>query len=75
MNTVDEVFVKFGGPTALGRAIGVKPSAASEMRRRSSIPVSYWKQLVEAALERGIEGLTYDRLVSIHTAQGERVAS
>jgi hypothetical protein len=72
MNTVDDVFSGFGGPTAFGRAIGVKPSAASEMKRRASIPVVYWEKLVEAARQRGIQ-ISYDRLVSIHTNQ--RVAS
>jgi hypothetical protein len=69
MDTVDDVFAEFGGPTALGRAIGVKPSTASEMKRRQSIPIDYWQKLTEAARERGLEDLTYEKLVSIHTDQ------
>lgn len=75
MDTVDEVFVAFGGPTALARAIGIKTSAASEMRRRKSIPVDYWKDLVGAAEESGIAGVSYETLVTIHTPERERVAS
>jgi len=71
MDTVNDVFREFGGPTALGRAIGVNPSTASEMRRRASIPVDYWPKLIEAARQRGID-LDSDSLVRIHT--GEQVA-
>jgi hypothetical protein len=66
MQTVDDVFKKFGGPTALADAVGIKISAASEMRRRNSIPVRYWPRLVDAARARRIQ-LTYDHLVSMHS--------
>lgn len=69
MDTVNDVFREFGGPTALGRAIGVNPSTASEMRRRRSIPVDYWPRLVAAAHERGIDGLDYKTLVEMHAPE------
>lgn len=68
MQTVDDVFVKFGGPTAFADAVGIKISAASEMRRRSSIPVRYWSRLVEAARARRIR-ITYEQLVSMHSVE------
>lgn len=68
MNTVDDIFNEFGGPTAVGKVLGKEPSTASEMKRRGSIPVEYWPQLIAAAQERGIE-LDYGRLVSIHVAE------
>lgn len=49
-----EIIEAFGGPTAFGRAIGVKPSAASEMKRRKSIPVRHWPNVLNAARERGV---------------------
>lgn len=67
MNTVEDVFAKFKKTSAFADALGLKLSAASEMRRRSSIPVRYWSQLVDAAHERGLEEITYDTLVKIHT--------
>lgn len=73
MQSVDQIFEKFGGPTALGRLIGVKPSAASEMRRRASIPVDYWPRLVASAKKQRID-LNYAKLVSIH-AHKSRVPS
>jgi hypothetical protein len=67
MASVEHVFERFGGPTAVASALGVKVSAASEMRRRSSIPVRYWRRLVAAASERGMGEFTYDLLVEMHS--------
>jgi hypothetical protein len=77
MVTVDDIFKEFGGPTALARAIGINVSAASEMRRRASIPVSYWPKLVRVAKARGFAGLDYGRLVAMHvpTAGSSKVAT
>lgn len=74
MDTVEAVFKKFGGPAAFSRAIGIKPSAASEMKRRASIPVEYWQKLVAAAKERGVHELTYEKLVKLHSKQKESAA-
>ncbi len=74
MNTVEEVFLGFKGTSAFAGALGLNLSTASEMRRRSSIPVRYWPKLVEAARERGIEGVTNDALVTIH-ARAEQGAA
>lgn len=77
LDTVDDVFVAFGGPTAIARLLDLKgASTASEMRRRRSIPVEYWRRLVELAADNGAPGLTYDKLVTMHskpaTAASER---
>lgn len=76
LRTVDDVFRAFGGPTALARALSLKgPSTASEMRRRCSIPVEYWQRLVHVAPAFGVDGLTYEKLVSMHSPERERQAS
>ena len=49
------------------RDIGVTVEHASAFNRRRSIPVRYWPRVVAAAVERGIDGVTYDYLVSIHS--------
>lgn len=72
MNTVEDVFKKFEKTSAFADALGLKLSAASEMRRRSSIPVRYWPKLVDAARERGVSEITYEKLVEMHA---EKVAS
>lgn len=83
LQTVDDVFRAFGGPTAVARALDLRgPSTASEMKRRGSIPVEYWRRLCEAAPEYDVQGLTYEKLVAMHSrsvraepAEPERCAS
>lgn len=65
MNTVTEIFDEMGGPTSFARALGLKPSAASEMKRRNSIPVAYWPELIRAAKTKR-KRLTYEQLVEAH---------
>lgn len=65
MKTINELYEKFGGSGAVAKAIQVKPSAASEMRRRKSIPVKYWPSLIEQATASGLS-LTNDILVRLH---------
>jgi hypothetical protein len=66
MRDVPAIIEDLGGPTAFGRAIGVEPSTASEMKRRKSIPVRYWPSVLGAAREQGKE-LTSDDLMAAHT--------
>lgn len=66
MNTVEDVFLGFGGTSAFAGALGLNLSTASEMRRRNSIPVRYWPKLVTAALEREVRGVDNDSLVKMH---------
>lgn len=67
MSTASELIDRFGGPTAFGKAIDVRPSAASEMKRRQSIPVVYWQRLVQAAHEFAFEDVTYESLTAMHS--------
>jgi hypothetical protein len=67
MDTVEDIFSRFTRTGALADALGIKLSAASEMRRRGSIPVRYWPRLVEEAKSRGISGISYEKLVAMHS--------
>ncbi len=69
MVTVPDIFEKFGGPTAVAAALEVRTSTASEMKRRGSIPVKHWPKLIDAARERGIEGVSADTLTRIHAGE------
>ncbi len=71
MDSIPSIFDALGGPGRVAKLIGVKPSAASEMKRRRSIPVQYWPALVEASTLLGFDGLNYEALVNLHT---EKVA-
>ena len=73
MNTVTAIFQQIGGPAKFARALGLKPSAASEMKRRNSIPVPYWPDLIEVMKEQG-KPLTYEQLVQAHQRHPERAA-
>jgi hypothetical protein len=67
MQSVSTIFETLGGPTRVARMLDVGFTTASEMKRRGSIPVKYWPRLVAACESQGIEGVTYQRLVEIHT--------
>lgn len=72
MSHVTHIFDAFGGPTALAKALNVNPSTASEMKRRGSIPVRYWPELVRAAAEIGkADQVTYEALVEAHVHEVE----
>lgn len=66
MDSINALFDAFGGPAALGRAIDVNPSTASEMKRRQSIPVEHWELLVTSAKTLRIKGVTYEALAKMH---------
>jgi hypothetical protein len=66
MSTIDALFSAFGGPSKVGRAIGVSTEHAAAMKRRGSIPVGYWPNLIAAARERQIRGITYESLTHLH---------
>ncbi|WP_363613236.1 carph-isopro domain-containing protein [Mesorhizobium sp.] len=67
MQTVHDIFEALGGTGAVARVIGVKHSAASEMRRRQSIPVKYWPALMSKAAEERI-AIDSDVLVRVHVS-------
>lgn len=69
MKTVSDIFNTLGGTSATARVMGVKQSAASEMKRRGSIPVRYWAALIEGARSKGVK-LNSDVLVEVHSEQG-----
>lgn len=67
MVTLHSIFDAFGGPAGLGRAIGRTTEHTTTMRRRCSIPVRYWPQVIAAAKERGASWITYETLTLAHT--------
>lgn len=69
MNTFEEVIEAFGGATALAEAIGIKPVHAQTMKARDSIPALYWRDVVDAARQRRIKGVTLDVLAQISSAK------
>lgn len=72
MTNVSDIFSALGGPTAVARILGVRPSTASEMKRRGSIPAEYWRDLVRAAQRKGVRGIDAATLAEIHARPSTR---
>lgn len=72
MIDVPTIFDRLEGPAAVARLLNVKPSTASEMKRRRVIPVKYWPRLVKVCDEKGVRGVNYDVLVSVHSESADR---
>lgn len=60
--TVPSILESLGTAVELAEALGVTPSAISEMKRRNSIPVPHWGRLLEIAPTRHVN-LNYEVLV------------
>ena len=65
MMDIGRIFDALGGSGKVATALGIKPSAASEMKRRGSIPVRYWPKLLAICEHRNIEGVTYESLAKL----------
>jgi hypothetical protein len=65
MDNLPKLFEAFGGPAAVGSALGKSTEHAAAMKRRGSIPVRYWPCLLHAAKTAGIPLSEVD-LVAIH---------
>lgn len=74
MQTIDDLFRLFGGPARVGRAIGVSTEHAAAMKRRNSIPSSYWRRLVREAEKDAIGGVTLETLAQLAAARRETAA-
>jgi hypothetical protein len=60
-----DVIDKFGGDTALSRAIDVPRSTVACWRLRYSIPAAYWTMIARAAQRRHISDVTVERLAQL----------
>lgn len=65
MQTVSEVFAAFGGYGGLAAALKVPTGTASAWKTRDSIPAEYWGDVVAAASERSIAGVTLEALAKM----------
>ena len=53
----------------MARDLGLRRAGhGAMMKMRGSIPPQHWPRLVEAAAERGIEGVTFEALAIAHAA-------
>ena len=69
LTSVEQLFDAFGKIIAFSDSVGCGYEAARQMRRRGSIPVKFWPKIIEACAEKEIEGVDYETLVRLHTAE------
>ena len=48
--THSDIIVAAGGPSALGRKIGVDPNTTKAWKRLNSIPAPHWKAVADAGI-------------------------
>lgn len=68
MTLIDEIIDGFGGNAPFAVVCGFEKNLAArggDMRRRKSIPISYWEDIRAEATEQG-RTLTYEDLVNAH---------
>ena len=68
MHSIPEVVEKLGGATFIAKQMN-KPAmtTVASWKIRGVIPVQYWPGLIKIARQRGLDWLTYERLVELHT--------
>lgn len=73
MASVSDLIATLGGAAEVAKARGKPYSTVASWKARNSIPLDEWSGLLDLARERGVENVSYERLISLHTDQ--RVAS
>jgi len=68
IDTIDTLFDRLGGASAVARLIGKGASTASEMKRRGSIPVRYWGPILDSETGREYR-LTPADMVRLNTSR------
>ncbi len=66
MQNIKTIIEQLGGNAHIARELGLKTSAVSEMKRRDSIPVWYWKDFISLAKKKKFT-LSTDTLISLHS--------
>ena len=73
MDSAAQIIDRFGGPTAFAFIVGTTQQNATNMKARGTIPASFFRAIVDAAVERNIEGLTLDVLADLAAKDWNRV--
>lgn len=62
MNSFADVIDKWPSGAEMARDIGIKPTHLQTMKARGSIPSKFWPDIVAAAAQRGLPGITLELL-------------
>lgn len=71
MIAVSDIFDALGGPATIARELRIKPSTASEMKRRGSIPAEYWAELALVAERRRHPEINANLLAALHARRNQ----
>lgn len=72
MDSFSSVIDAFGGAAKFGEAIGIPDSHARTMKARDSIPADRWSKVVAAACDRGVSGVTFEKLAELAAREQPR---
>ncbi len=64
MMTFQQIIAQWPRLTEFAADVGVKYPTAAAWRQRNSIPPAYWQAVVNAAENRGVEGVTFAELAT-----------
>lgn len=74
MNSVTEIFEAWPNTAEFGRDIGLPYPTVAAWKQRGSIPVVYWRTIIQAARRRGFHEITGDLLIDLHSDEaGQRI--
>ncbi len=67
METLNDLIAALGGPSQLARICGAAgASTGTEMKRRQSIPVTHWPNVIAAAKLLRLRGVDAELLMNLH---------
>jgi hypothetical protein len=75
IGTLADLFDRWDRHRHLAADLGVSSQHLWTIRQRGSLPLRYWRHLVDAAARRGIEGVDYELLVRLHVPAGMMVTA
>lgn len=64
--TADGLIDALGGTFVVAAELSVIPSRVSNWRSRGKIPDAMWTEIVGLAASRGVKGITFEQLASMH---------
>jgi len=70
MKSIDQIIELWPSMADLGRDLDLPYSTVAAWKRRGSIPVNYWRDLIAAAHGRGFAAVTSEMLIEAHDTPG-----
>lgn len=75
MKSIEGILDLWPSVAKLGRDLGVPYATVAAWKQRGSIPVAYWRGLIDAARARGLREVTSELLVELHDPRSAEQAT